>query len=94
MFCNSTRNLSAYYLYLKLAKKLCFSCYLSCFLFNKAEQQGGPGSAWKRGRGREVAQTTYTDVSKCKKDKIKFKKRKTGTFTNVQKLNSTLLNSP
>jgi hypothetical protein len=52
------------YLYLKLAKMLCFSYYLLCFLFNKTrEEEGGTCSAqnrvrWekrggKRRRGRE-----------------------------------------
>jgi hypothetical protein len=39
------------YLYLKLAKALCLSCDLLCFLFNKiGEQEGRTSSAWK---GRE-----------------------------------------
>jgi hypothetical protein len=58
------------YLYLKLAKPLCFSYYLLCFLFNKIEEEGRTGSAWKQWGG-EVAQTVYTHVSKCKNDKIK-----------------------
>jgi hypothetical protein len=34
------------YLYLKLAKTLCLSYYLLCFLFNKIrKQEGGTGSA-------------------------------------------------
>jgi hypothetical protein len=37
------------YLYLKLAKTLCLSYYLLCFLFNKIEKEGRTGSAWKRG---------------------------------------------
>jgi hypothetical protein len=38
------------YLYLKLAKMLCLSYYLLCFLFNKiGEQEGGTGSARKWG---------------------------------------------
>jgi hypothetical protein len=54
---------------------ICLSYYLLHFLFNKIRQQeGGTGSAQKlggRGRGkREVAQTMYTHVSKCKNDKI------------------------
>jgi hypothetical protein len=54
-------------LYLKLAKTLCLY-YLLCFLFNKIqEQEGGTRSATKHG-GR---QTMYTQVSKCKNDKIK-----------------------
>jgi hypothetical protein len=36
------------YLHLKLAKPLCLSYYLLCFLFNKiGEQVGGTGSAQK-----------------------------------------------
>jgi hypothetical protein len=35
------------YLYLKLAKMLCFSYYLLCFLFNKIREEGRTGSAWK-----------------------------------------------
>jgi hypothetical protein len=47
------------YLYPKLAKMLCFSYYLLCFLFNKIEEEGGSGSAWKwgvEGVGGKVAQ--------------------------------------
>jgi hypothetical protein len=44
------------YFYLKLAKMLCLSYFLLCFLSNKIrEQEGGTGS--DRKRGREVAQT-------------------------------------
>jgi hypothetical protein len=67
------------YLYFKLAKTLCLSYYLLCFLFNKiVEQEGRTDLAWKRGGGGvlEVAQTVYTHVSKCKNDKIKGKKIK------------------
>jgi hypothetical protein len=41
------------YLYLRLAKPLCLSFDLLCFLFNKiGEQEGRTGSAWKwDGRG-------------------------------------------
>jgi hypothetical protein len=61
------------YLYLKLAKMLCLSYYLLCFLFNKIrEQEDRTGSARKQG-GAGVAQTMYTHVSKCKNDKIKKK---------------------
>jgi hypothetical protein len=35
------------YLYLKLAKMLCVSYYLLCFLFNKIGEEGRTGSAWK-----------------------------------------------
>jgi hypothetical protein len=37
------------YLYLKLAKMLCLSYYLLCFLFNKIGEEGRTGSAWKQG---------------------------------------------
>jgi hypothetical protein len=58
--------------YLKLAKMPHFSYYLLCFFFNKIrEQEGGTG----QGRGK-AAQIMYTHVSKCKNDKIKFKKGK------------------
>jgi hypothetical protein len=33
------------YLYLKLAKMLCLSYYLLCFLFNKIGEEGRTGSA-------------------------------------------------
>jgi hypothetical protein len=50
------------YLYLKLARMLCLSYYLLCFLFNKIrEQEGGTGSAQKWA---EVAQTMYTHTGK------------------------------
>jgi hypothetical protein len=39
------------YLYLKVAKMLCFSYYLLCFLFNKIGEEGRTGSALKWGRG-------------------------------------------
>jgi hypothetical protein len=60
------------YFYLKLAKTLCLSYYLLCFLFNKfGEQEGGTGSAQKQVGGGEAAQIMSTHVSKCKNDKIK-----------------------
>jgi hypothetical protein len=62
------------YLYPKLAKMLCPSYYLLCFLFNKiGAQEGERGSARKRGWEvvKEVGRTMYTHVSKCKNDKIK-----------------------
>jgi hypothetical protein len=37
------------YLYLKLAKTLCLSYYLLCFLFNKIGEEGRTSSAWKWG---------------------------------------------
>jgi hypothetical protein len=65
--------------YLKLAKALCLSYYLLCFLFNKIGEEGRTGSAWKcgqggggggrrgagGGRGGEVAQTLYICMNKC-----------------------------
>jgi hypothetical protein len=42
------------YPYLKLAKLPCFSYYILCFFFNKIrEQEGGTGSAQRRGWGVE-----------------------------------------
>jgi hypothetical protein len=35
------------YLYPKLAKMLCLSYYLLCFLFNKIGEEDKTGSAWK-----------------------------------------------
>jgi hypothetical protein len=62
-------------LYLKLAKMLCLSCYLLCFLVNKIGEEGRtslPGSWWGEGRGREgggqgreMVQTMYTHMNKC-----------------------------
>jgi hypothetical protein len=58
-------------LYLKVAKMLCLSYYLLCFLFNKIGEQEGeqilPGSWGKEG---VVAETMYTHVSSCKNDKF------------------------
>jgi hypothetical protein len=73
----ATLGISLYsYLYPKLAKTLCLSCYQLCFLFNKIrEKEGGTGSAWKWGVG-GVAQRMYTHVSKCKNDKIKGERKK------------------
>jgi hypothetical protein len=62
------------YFYLKLAKLLCFSYYLLCFLSNKIrEQEGRTGSAQKCVwvYGGEMAQITYTHARKYKNDKIK-----------------------
>jgi hypothetical protein len=63
------------YLYLKLAKMLCLSYCILCFLFNKIGEQGGrTGSAWKwagvgvGGRGR-WPQTMHTLMDKCKNNK-------------------------
>jgi hypothetical protein len=67
---SNARNLSVYYLYLKL--KLCISYYL---LFSLQQNQGT--RVWNRfcpeeeHGGGEVAQTMYAHVSKCKNDKIK-----------------------
>jgi hypothetical protein len=55
---------------------LCLSYYFLCFLFNKIrEQEGRTGSARKPGRG-EMAQTTYTHVSKCENGKRRKEKKK------------------
>jgi hypothetical protein len=69
------------YLYPKLAKTICLSYYLLCFLFNKIRKEGRTGSAWKQGLGvvegwGEVARTMYTHVSKCRNDKIKGEREK------------------
>jgi hypothetical protein len=55
----ATLGISLYsYLYLKLAKTLCLSYYLLCFLFNKIGEQesetgfaGKQGGVWGAGRG-------------------------------------------
>jgi hypothetical protein len=39
------------YLYHKVAKTICLSYYLLCFLFNKIGEEGGTSSAWKQGIG-------------------------------------------
>jgi hypothetical protein len=58
-------------IYLKLAKILCLSYYLLCFLLSKIrEQEGGTDSSPEAGR-REAGgrgQAMYTHVSKCKND--------------------------
>jgi hypothetical protein len=47
MYMEAMIGISLYsYLNLKLAKMLCLSYYLLCFLFNKIEE-GRTGSAWK-----------------------------------------------
>jgi hypothetical protein len=77
----ATLEISLYsYLYPKLAKMLCLTYYLLCFLFKRiGEEEGGTGSAGRWGvkvAGREegeVAQKS-THVNKCKNDKIKKKK--------------------
>jgi hypothetical protein len=56
------------YLYLKLAKMLCLSYHLLCFLFNKIGEEGKTSSAWKQGgQGQEgdMAQTMCTHMNKC-----------------------------
>jgi hypothetical protein len=78
-YMEATPGISLYsYLYLKLAKTLCFSYCHSCFLFNNTGvQEGRTSSAWKQERwvrGEELeegkeAQTMNTHVSKCKNDK-------------------------
>jgi hypothetical protein len=78
------------YLYLKLAKMLCLSYYLLCFLFNKIrEQEARTGSARKGGSRRcseegEVNEKMYTHVSKCKSDKIKERKKNNKKNPNVR----------
>jgi hypothetical protein len=51
---------------------LCLSYYLLCFLLNKIGEEGETGFCLE---AREVAQTMYTHVSKCKNDKIKERKK-------------------
>jgi hypothetical protein len=43
------------YLYLKLAKMLCLSHYLLCFLFNKSGEEGTTSSAWSEDWGKREA---------------------------------------
>jgi hypothetical protein len=44
----TTLGISLYsYLYPKLAKTICLSYYLLCFLFNRIIEEGGTGCAWK-----------------------------------------------
>jgi hypothetical protein len=49
MYMKAMLGISLYsYLYLKLAKMLCLSYYLLCFLFTKiGEEEGRTGYAWK-----------------------------------------------
>jgi hypothetical protein len=72
----ATLGISLYsYIYLKLAKTLCLSYFLLCFLVNQiGEQDGGTGCAQKWGGG-GMSQTMYTHVSKCKNDKIQGEKK-------------------
>jgi hypothetical protein len=63
------------YLYLKLAKTLCLSYYLLCFLFNKIrEDKGRTDSSRQNLWG--GAQPMCTHVSKCKNNKVKGEKKK------------------
>jgi hypothetical protein len=55
-YMEATLGISLYsYLYLKLAKTICLSYYLLCFIFNIIrEEEGRIGSAWKcRGWGQK-----------------------------------------
>jgi hypothetical protein len=64
----ATLGISLYsYLYLKLAKMLCLSYYLLCFLFNKiGEEEGRTGSAQKGGGGQETGEGSPNNVYTCK----------------------------
>jgi hypothetical protein len=69
----ATLRISLYsYLYLKLAKMLCLSYYLLCFLFNKIREpkgQTGSAVAGRQGGGREIKIATVkqrkTGVGEC-----------------------------
>jgi hypothetical protein len=51
----TTQGISLYtYLYLKLAKTLCFSYFLCFFFYKIREKKGRTGSAWRVGSGRET----------------------------------------
>jgi hypothetical protein len=51
-YMEATLGISLYsYLYPKLAKMICLSYYLLCFLFNKIREEDKIGSAWKQGVG-------------------------------------------
>jgi hypothetical protein len=74
-------------LYPKLAKTICLSYYLLCFLFNKIREVSttglpgsvGTGDGWRGDGWRvsgEVSQTIYTHVSKCKSYNKKEKEKK------------------
>jgi hypothetical protein len=76
----TTLGISLYrYLYPKLAKMICLSYHILCFLFNNIGEEAGADSAEAGGVGLggwgEVAQTMYMHVSKCEND---FKKEKKG----------------
>jgi hypothetical protein len=75
----TTLGISLYsYLYPKIAKTICLSYYLLCFLLNKIREKGKTVSTWKRWLGRlkggEVAPTVYIYVTTCKNSKIKEQK--------------------
>jgi hypothetical protein len=69
--------------YPKLAKMICFSYYLLCFLFNKITEGVGTSSAWKwlEGGREGGTKTMYTHVNKCKNDKIKGENKQTNKQT-------------
>jgi hypothetical protein len=78
----ATLGISLYsYFYTKLAKTICLSYYLLCFLFNKI-REGRTDSAWKQGYGGVGVLVgglggggrMYTHVSKCINDKMKREK--------------------
>jgi hypothetical protein len=54
------------YLYLKLAKALCLSYYILCFLLNKIGEEGRTGSARKQGWGEDEWGGGLNNVYKCK----------------------------
>jgi hypothetical protein len=64
------------YLYLNLAKTLCLSYYLLCFVFNKiGEQEGGTGTGFALEEGVVDSPNNVNacvHVNKCKNDKIKI----------------------
>jgi hypothetical protein len=60
---SNARNLSVWLFLSQTRKTLCFSCYLSCFLFNEIrEQEGGQFCLGAR----DMVQIMYTHVSKRK----------------------------
>jgi hypothetical protein len=54
------------YLYPKLAKTMCLSYYLLCFLFNKIREEGRTGSAWSGGLGGVDGGGGTNNVYTCK----------------------------
>jgi hypothetical protein len=70
------------YLYLKLAKTLCLSFYLLCFLFHKIREKRAEQILPASGRRRGVAHIMYTHLLKCKciiiknQQKYSFKMKK------------------